>query len=74
MSPLGEGGGGGGGVKKLSVCVSKKVHIYRLSLFKLPFVIKIFVWSIFEWPLYTGFTVSRWQIYHLMYHKRIVFI
>ena len=25
---------------------------------KLPFVIKIFVLSIFEWPFYTGFTVS----------------
>ena len=24
---------------------------------KLPFVIKIFIWSIFEWPLKTGFTV-----------------
>ena len=29
-----------------------------LSTFiKLPFVIKIFVLSIFEWPFYTGFTV-----------------
>ena len=27
------------------------------TLIKLPFVIKIFVLSIFEWPLYTGFTV-----------------
>ena len=26
---------------------------------KLPFVIKIFVLSIFEWPLYTGFTVCH---------------
>ena len=25
---------------------------------KLPFVIKIFVLSIFEWPFYMGFTVS----------------
>ena len=24
---------------------------------KLPFVIKIFVLSIYEWPFYTGFTV-----------------
>ena len=24
---------------------------------KLPFVIKIFVLSIFEWPFFTGFTV-----------------
>ena len=29
-----------------------------LSTFiKLPFIIKIFVLSIFEWPFYTGFTV-----------------
>ena len=28
-----------------------------LTFIKLPFVIKIFVWSIFEWPLKTGFTV-----------------
>ena len=29
-----------------------------LSIFiKLPFVIKIFVLSSFEWPFYTGFTV-----------------
>ena len=29
----------------------------RLAFIKLPFVIKIFVLSIFEWPFYTGFTV-----------------
>ena len=28
-----------------------------LIFIKLPFVIKIFVLSIFEWPFYTGFTV-----------------
>ena len=27
------------------------------TLIKLPFVIKIECWSIFEWPLRTGFTV-----------------
>ena len=33
-------------------------HSAILSTFiKLPFVIKIFVSSIFEWPLKTGFTV-----------------
>ena len=33
-------------------------HSAILSTFiKLPFVIKIFVLSIFEWPFYTGFTV-----------------
>ena len=29
-----------------------------LTSIKLPFVIKIFVLSIFEWPFYTGFTVK----------------
>ena len=28
-----------------------------LTFINLPFVIKIFVLSIFEWPFYTGFTV-----------------
>ena len=28
------------------------------TLIKLPFVIKIFVLSVFEWPFNTGFTVS----------------
>ena len=33
-------------------------HSAILSTFiKLPFIIKIFVLSIFEWPFYTGFTV-----------------
>ena len=27
-----------------------------LTFIKLPFVIKIFILSIFEWPFYTGFT------------------
>ena len=27
------------------------------TIIKLPFVIKIFVLSIFKWPFYTGFTV-----------------
>ena len=35
-------------------------HSAILSTFiKLPFVIKIFVLPIFEWPLKTGFTVDR---------------
>ena len=34
-------------------------HSAILSTFiKLPFVIKSFVLSIFEWPFYTGFTVT----------------
>ena len=37
-------------------------HSAILSTFiKLPFIIKIFVLSIFEWPFYTGFTVQRHQ-------------
>ena len=33
-------------------------HSAILSTFiKLPFVIKIIVWSILEWPFFTGFTV-----------------
>ena len=35
-------------------------HSAILSTFiKLPFIIKIFVLSFFEWPFYTGFTVSH---------------
>ena len=30
-----------------------------LNYIKLPFVIKIFVLSNFEWPFYTGFTVDH---------------
>ena len=30
-----------------------------LTFIKLPFVIKFFVLSIFEWPVYTDFTVSN---------------
>ena len=40
-------------------------HSAILSTFiKLPFVIKIFVLSIFEWPFYTGLTVPvTWAYY-----------
>ena len=39
-------------------------HSAILSTFiKLPFVIKIFVLSIFEWPFYTGFTVEIFSQY-----------
>ena len=34
------------------------IKSYRLCSFKLPFVIKIFVLSTFEWSFYTGFTVA----------------
>ena len=35
-----------------------------LSTFiKLPFVIKIFILSIFKWPFYTGFTVGKISVF-----------
>ena len=44
-------------VKSIAEC-SKGEHSAILSTFiKLPFVIKIFVLSIFGWPFYAGFTV-----------------
>ena len=40
------------------VLQNAREHSAILSTFiKLPFVIQIFVMSIFEWPVYTGFTV-----------------
>ena len=41
-----------------------------LTFIKLPFVIKLFVLSIFEWPFYTGFTV-HWK--HILYVKMYPF-
>ena len=35
--------------------------VILLTFIKLPFVIKIFVLSIFEWPFYTGFTVQSFN-------------
>ena len=41
-------------------------HSAILSTFiKLPFVIKIFVLSIIEWPFYTGFTVFNSNMYSI---------
>ena len=41
-----------------SIAEHQGEHSAILSAFiKLPFVIKIFVVSVFEWPFYTGFTV-----------------
>ena len=31
----------------------------RSTFIKLPFIIKVFVVSIFEWPFYTGLTVQQ---------------
>ena len=49
--------------------ITQGEHSAILSTFiKLPFVIKIFVLSIFEWPFYTGFTVhlNSLQIKHYL--------
>ena len=44
-------------VKSIAEC--SKEHSAMLSTFiQLPFVIKMFILSIFEWPFYTGFTVE----------------
>ena len=34
-----------------------------LTFNKLPFVINVFVLTIFEWPFYTGFTVLIYDYY-----------
>ena len=44
-------------VKSIAEC--SKHSAILMTFIKLPFVIKIFVLSIFEWPFYTGFTVYR---------------
>ena len=41
-------------VKSIAEC--SKHSAILLTFIKLPFVIKIFIVSIFEWPFYTGFT------------------
>ena len=43
-------------VKSIAEC-SRGAFCNTLTNIKLPFVIKIFILSIFEWPFYTGFTV-----------------
>ena len=43
-------------VKSIAEC-SKGSILHYLTFIKLPFVIEIFVLSIFEWLFYTGFTV-----------------
>ena len=50
-------------VKSIAECSEGREHFAILSTFiKLPVVIKIFALSIFEWPFYTGFTVSQLSI------------
>ena len=44
-------------VKSIAECSKGEHSAILLTFIKLPFVIKILVLSIFEWPLKTGFTV-----------------
>ena len=44
-------------VKSIAECSKGEHSAILLTFIKLPFVIKIFVLSIFEWLLKTGFTV-----------------
>ena len=37
--------------------LQRELSVILLTFIKLPFVIKIFVLSIIEWPFYTGFIV-----------------
>ena len=48
--------------------------VILLTFIKLPFVIKIFVLSFFEWPFYIGFTVYETvlKITHLPEHDILV--
>ena len=43
--------------KKYCRMLQREQSAILLTFIKQPFVIKIFVLSIFEWPFYTGFTV-----------------
>ena len=44
-------------VKSIAECSEAEHSAILLTFIMLPFVIKSFVLSIFEWPFYTGFTV-----------------
>ena len=63
------------GFDQLSLNVGQKYcrmehSAIRLTFIKLHFVIKIFVLSIFEWPLRTGFTVhvvDPWSLYNSLF-------
>ena len=44
-------------VKSTAECSKGSILQYIQPYIKLPFVIKIFVLSIYEWPFYTCFTV-----------------
>ena len=49
-----------------------KGHYAILLIFiKLPFVVKIFALSIFEWPFYTDFTVSPLRNHVIFVKKKV---
>ena len=48
-------------VKSIAECSNGEHSALLLNFIKLPFVIKIFVLSMFKWPLKTGFTVFTLQ-------------
>ena len=45
-----------------------------LTLIKLPYVIKIFILSIFEWPFYKGFAVLLFGYFYTSPLKQISFL
>ena len=48
--------------QKYSRMLQREQSAIFSTVIKLPFVIKIFVLPIFEWPFYTGFTVyAHWK-------------
>ena len=49
-------------VKSIAECSKGSILQYFRPSLKLPFVIKIFVLSIFEWPIYTFVDIHRQQI------------
>ena len=54
------------------IAESPREHSAIISTFiKLPFVIKIFVLSIFEWPLKTGFTMQNLWFYLNTYMRHL---
>ena len=51
----------------------QREHSAILSTFvKLPFVVKTFVLSFFEWPFYTGFTVTLKSLVYVHHYKSII--
>ena len=55
-------------VKSIAECSKGEQSAILSTFIKLPFVIKIFVLSIFEWPLYTDFTTCNYRLTHKMWY------